>query len=175
MKKTAIFLIFFFAATFAVFSQNSKKLETPEAVGKYAFDIIKKLDNITDAEFINSLITFEEIKVHLNTLPDSTAKKPKEQIKEMVTADYEKRVTDELVKLKDKTKEANIDLSKIEFVDFTYKERSEDGFTGIRGDLVFRYKKINYEVMASAFLIDGKYIPLIIRRMSQRYEAEKKN
>jgi hypothetical protein len=170
MKNTAFLFISFLLLTFTTTAQNAKQLDTPEDIGQYGFSILQKLDNISEKEFINSFITFDEIKAFVTELPDSTASKMKGQLKEMSLEMYEERVTTELKKLKETAKQATIDWTKATFLEYTFNKKSEDGVTGIRGKVIFSYKDQKYEARVSAFLIDGKYVPLIVRRLTQHYE-----
>ena len=167
MKKLAIALVTFFTVTITTYAQNYTQIETPEGIGKYAFSILKKVDHISDKEFINSFITIEEIKAYVNKMPDSTSSRIKEQMDEMSLASYEKKVLDELEELRISAKQKAIDLTTIEYIDFSFKKRVRDGITGIRGKLVFQYKEKKFTIKVASFLIDNKYVPLIIRRLDE--------
>jgi hypothetical protein len=144
-------------------------------MGRYTITLLKKLDTISEKEFMNSFMTYEEIVAYINSLPDSTTVKIKEQLKEMPKEKYEERVLTELKKFKETITQNDIDLTKISYVTYDYKERTEDGVTGIRGTVIFRHGILKYEVKASAFLIDGKYVPLIVRRLKLQPIDKQKN
>ncbi|MFK7747021.1 MAG: hypothetical protein AB8B65_01390 [Kordia sp.] len=165
MKKLTFLLVVFFTATFSVHSQNSKSVETADEVGTYAFNIIKNLDKTSDKDFIASFISIEKLKELVSKQANADGSDIKEMITSFTKEAYEEKVIGALTELKKDAEQYNIVWSDIEFSEFSYEEENEDGFKGIRGDLIFTYKDQKYKVTTSAFFIDNKYAPLIVRRL----------
>ena len=169
MKKSPLLLIAFFIAVFSGYSQNSKGVATTDEVGKFAFNILKNLDNTSEEEFINSLFTIEELKEFLNRHKDSF-NTIKEQISGMEDGAYHKRVAGAFNDMRDRAKQFNIVLKDIEYSDFTFEKKTDDGLTGVQGKLLFKYKEKEYQIQVAALLLDNQYNTLIIRKLREKRE-----
>lgn len=171
MKKLIFFLTALFATTFSAHCQTNKKVDTPEDVGKYAFNVLKNFDNISGEEFIDKLFTIEELKAYVEKhMDDTTESEVKDQINRLTVEGYNARIKEEYTVLKEKATKYSIKWNAIEYLAFEYKEKSEQAFTGIRGKLLFTHKGSVYQVDVQAFKIDNKYIPYIILQLSEKAE-----
>ena len=171
MKKSSFFLIALFIAVFSGYSQNSKSAATADEVGKYAFNILKKLDKTSEEEFVNSLLTIEEVKVYVEKVSDTAAaNRLKKEIKNMDPADYYKKVSEVYHDLKEKGKEYKIVWKDIIYSNFTYELREKRGLKGLEGVLVFTYKETEYKVKTDALQDGDAYLPIIVRKLFKKDE-----
>lgn len=164
MKKSSFLLITLFIVTFSGYSQNSKNVATADEVGKYAFNVLKNLENTSKEQFKNNLLTIEELKEYVNKHSDSL-EEFKEEMNKTDNASYQERVFKVYNEFKEKKKEFKIVWKDIEYSNFTYDEREEVGLKGIRAKLFFKYKENEYVVRIAAIHIKNAYYPLIIRRL----------
>ncbi|WP_298514796.1 hypothetical protein [uncultured Kordia sp.] len=168
MKKLQFIVLAIIATTFFISCQDSKHISNADDLGKYAFDILKKFENSSKEDYVNSLLTLEEFKSFAKKNGDSMQQVVKESIEKLDKKTYESGLLRQYTLLKDKAKELNISWNAIEYGDFTYEERTDDGMTGIRGQLTFTHNGTQYEVSTSALLTDNVYVPVIINQLNEK-------
>ncbi|MGH1385228.1 hypothetical protein [Kordia sp.] len=168
MKKMSFLLIVFFTVTLSVHSQDFSNITSLEKMGKYAFNILKNLDKTSEKEFKNSFLSLAKIKMYVNIKQDYTKNETRDDINKIATETFNQKIIEEYTSLKEKGKEFNIEWNAIEYLDYTYSQKTKDGFTVVRGKLIFKHKENKYQVIASAFFVDNVYKPLIIRRLREK-------
>ena len=169
MKNISFLLVVFFISTFSSYSQDAKSVPSADEVGKYTFNVLKNFENTSEEEFVNSLMTIEEIKKFAEKVTDTTAaNRLKKEASEMDPASYYKRVAEVYHDLKEKGKQYNIVWKDIKYSDFTYELREKRGIKGIEGVLVFTYKEAEYKVKTDALQDGSSYIPIIIRKLFKK-------
>ncbi|AXG70937.1 hypothetical protein KORDIASMS9_03192 [Kordia sp. SMS9] len=168
MKKTLFLFILSLTISFSAFAQINKKVDMPEALGMYAFKLLQNFENTSDKEFIYSLLTLEELKAYTTKHVDAEESYTKREINRLTTEEYHAKITKEYTELQENAKTFKIKWSAIEFVDFTYEEKAEDGFTGIQGKLFFKHNNVTYRTKVDAFLMEDKYAPLIVRSLIEK-------
>lgn len=161
-------LIVFFTVTLSVHSQDFSNITSLEKMGKYAFNILKNLDKTSEKEFKNSFLSLAKIKMYVNIKQDYTKNETRDDINKIATETFNQKIIEEYTSLKEKGKEFNIEWNAIEYLDYTYSQKTKDGFTVVRGKLIFKHKENKYQVIASAFFVDNVYKPLIIRRLREK-------
>lgn len=168
MKKSRLLLIVFFTITFSAHSQDFSNITSLEKMGKYAFNILKNLDKTSEKEFKNSLLSLAKIKMHVNKKQNYAKNETRDDINKIATETYNQKINEEYIALKEKGKEFNIEWNVIEYLDYTHSQKTKDGFTVVRGKLIFKHKENKYQVIASAFFVDNVYKPLIIRKLREK-------
>ncbi|MFK7747022.1 MAG: hypothetical protein AB8B65_01395 [Kordia sp.] len=167
MKKLQFVIIALITTTFFISCQDSKIINKAEDLGHYAFNILKKLDDIPKEEFLNHLFTIEEIKVFAEKYKDSMPERAYESFEKLKKEKYEGTIFGEYEELKKRGEKYTIVWSEIEYSNFTFKKQTQGGLAGIKGVLSFKHKDTLYTVRASALEDGTSYIPLIIRRLNK--------
>ncbi|WP_298514800.1 hypothetical protein [uncultured Kordia sp.] len=162
MKKIAFLFIIFLTTTFSAYCQDTKSDFNANELGKEAFNILKELDKSSEKDFINKLYSLQEIKAFINKKLDTVPSEIRENINQMTTEEYHKKVIDEFNDLKKVGKQYSIDWNSIEYSDFTYEKREESGLKGLRGELVFKSQNEAYIVDVEAILVEDIYEIMIV-------------
>ena len=167
MKKLQFIFSIILATALLISCQNPKHFSKAEDLGKYTFDFLKKLENVSKEQFLNNLLTLKEFKEFANKKDDSMQDIVKESIERLDKKTYKAGLLRQYTLLKEKGKQYNIVWNDISYVDFTYEQRTDDVMTGIRGNLIFKHKDTEYKVLTSALQDGDIYVPVIINRLSK--------
>ena len=167
MKKLQFIFCTIIATTFFISCQNPKHISKAEDVGKYVFDFLKNFENTSKEDYLNSLLTLKEFKEFAQKSGSSMQDVVKQSIERLNKKTYDAGLLRQYTLLKEKAKQYNIVWSAIEYKDFSYQERTDDGMTGIRGDLIFKHNDTEYKVLTSALFAENAYIPVVINRLTE--------
>ena len=157
MKKLQFVLILLITATLFISCQKTKGVAKPGDMGKYVFDLLKNLDETTKDEYIATLFTVEEIKVFGEQNAETLESKTKEDIEGLNKEKYDEKIGIDYNSLKERGKRHGISWNAIEYGDYDFKERDEDGLKGARGTLTFKHGDKSYSVRITSVSIDGMY------------------
>jgi hypothetical protein len=135
MKKS------FFATTFSIFllllvscSSQSK----PEAlIGTYTFELLQKMDTLSQEEFNSHFITLKELREFAkDTTVEATFRKAVTNVSQET---HNIRLQQAYEMITESGKRFNIDWSAITFREYPYTERDESGVTFQDGFVAFDY------------------------------------
>jgi len=169
MKKISFLFIAFLTISFSGFSQNSEPIKNADGVGKYTLNLLKNFENTSEEEFVNSLMTTEDIIKFAEKVADTAVgNNLKKEITKMGATKYYNRVAEVYHDLKEKGKEYGIVWKDIAYVDFTYELRDKKGIKGIEGALVFSCKGTKYKVKTDALYDGDAYLPIIVRKLYKK-------
>jgi len=170
MKKIQIVLITLITTTLFISCQNSKGVSKPDDIGKHALTILKKLDNMTKEEYMSSLFTVEEIKAFGERNAETLTPKAKEGIDKIEKERHEERVKKDYDRLKESAKKNNISWSAIEYDNYEFEERDQDGIKFVRGNLSFKHNDEIYGIGMTSVLVDGTYMLIRTSRLRKKKE-----
>lgn len=157
MKKLQLVLIVLMTSTFFIACQNSKGVSKPDDLGKYTFDILKGFDSATKDSYIKSIFTVEEIKAFGERNAETLTPEAKEDIDGLQKDEYDSRMGNDYNRIKEKASEIGISWDAIEYFDYKFTEKDQDGLKGTRGTLLFKYDGKTYTVKVTGVLIEGIY------------------
>jgi len=137
-------------------SSDVKTVELPkEAIGEYAFNILKNINNMSEDEFMSSFISKEEAlllakKIELDENIIS-------RIEQTSGDKWKSRGIKKMKKIRTKAVGYNINWDKIEYLDALLEDDEVDGFPTVSGDLFFSHDKKIYKTSIVAFRNGNKY------------------
>ncbi|MFK7747023.1 MAG: hypothetical protein AB8B65_01400 [Kordia sp.] len=170
MKKLQIVLIALLTSSLFISCQKSKGVTNADDMGRYAFDILKNLDNVTKYKYVETLFTVDEIKAFGKRNAETLDPKAKKDIDKIEKAEYNERMEKDYFRLKERAKKNNITWNAIEYGDYKFKERDEDGIKGARGKLTFKHGDKTYFVKVTSVHLDGVHRLIRISRLDVHKE-----
>ena len=123
-----------------------KKVQEPEDVGLYAFNLLKSLNQTTKADYVNRFLTIEEIRELAKNEEIVTNQETRNEFKSIKKDEWIGDIEDDYYELKQDGGENGIKWSEVEYLDFVYELEDKDGITGCEGELFFKYKDVSYSV-----------------------------
>ncbi|MGH1385226.1 hypothetical protein [Kordia sp.] len=170
MKKLQFVLIILATSLLFTSCDKTKGVAKPDDMGKYVFDFLKGIDDVTKDGYINYLMTVEEIKAFGKRNAETLTPKAKDDIDDLEKDKYEGKMSRDYNRLKERGKKYKIDWNTIEYGDYEFEERDEDGLKGARGTLSFAYEDKDYAVRITSVSIDGTYKLVRIANLREKRE-----
>lgn len=167
MKKLQYIFILLMTSTFFIACQNSRGVEKAEDMGKYTFDILKKMDNVSKDDYLKAVFTIEEIKEFGKTHAEKIGVKNTKEIANLTTEEYNGRMERDFNRIKEAEKKYSIVWNNIEYSDYTFETREENNMNGTRGNILFKHNDLNYSMRVSALNIDGTYTLIRLAGLKQ--------
>ncbi|MFK7747024.1 MAG: hypothetical protein AB8B65_01405 [Kordia sp.] len=170
MKKLQIVLIALLTSSLFISCQKTKGVSNADDMGRYAFDILKNLDNLSSDEFINTLCTAEEIKAFGKRNAETLDPKAKKGIDDIKKESHEERVGRDYDRLKKGAEKNKISWSAIEYDSYDFEERDQDGIKFVQGKLSIKHKDETYIVGINYALMEGTYMLIRASRLNKKPE-----
>ena len=168
MKKTYYIFTLLITSILFIACQNTRGVENAEDMGKYAFDILKKIDNTSKEAYLKTIFTIEEVKEFGKTHAEEIGERAQKEIASLTVEDYNGRMERDYKKIKNITANDSIVWKNIEYSDYTYETKLEDGMKGTRGELFFKYNDTDYSIRVSALNVDEVYTLVRLSRLSKK-------
>jgi len=165
MKKITAIFVLYIATTLLIYCGSSSAIQEPNAVGTYAFKILKDFKNVSEQAFLNKLLTYESLQETINKEGNTIADRTKNEFKRMTKEDYNSRITRDYDEIKAKAEEFGIVWNQIEYVNYTSKEKTRDGIKGSDGKLYFSHNGEKYTVTISAMDFGNGYSIIELERL----------
>lgn len=167
MKKLYCIFALLITATLFIACQNAKGVTKADDMGKFAFEILKKLDHTSKDDYLKIILTIEEIKEFGENNADKIGERGKKQIDNLTAEDYNARMEGDFMRVKEEAEKYGIVWNEIEYSDYTYETKEEDNMIGTRGNLLFKYNDTTYSIRVAALLIDDIYTLIRLDRLNK--------
>jgi len=150
-------------------NQNTVKgVEKPEDLGNYTFELLKKLDNTSEATFVNSLTSVAEMKAFAEKQGDNITGVAKTYIDELTDEAYNQQISSDYSQLKKRGEQYKIAWNDIKFNDYKFNIKETDGLQSLYGNIMFKSEGNLYNVNISSIFMDDVYSLLRITRLTKR-------
>ncbi|WP_298514795.1 hypothetical protein [uncultured Kordia sp.] len=170
MKKLQFILTVLVTSILFVSCSKHKGTANAEDLGKYVFGILKDFDNITKDDYINSLLTVEEVKAFGKRNAETLSTRTKEQIDRLEEGRYNLRMGKDYNRTKERAQKADISWSAIKYDNYEFKEDDEDGIKTSRGKLTFKHDGKTYRVSIISAFLEGTHTLIRIYKLNQEKE-----
>ena len=157
MKKLQLIAFVLITSALFISCKDSKSVSKPDDLGKYVFDILKDFDNVTKDGYINTILTVEEIKAFGERNAETLDPKAKKSIDRLEKDEYDDRMGRDFNRIKEKAQKAGVAWDAIEYANYEFEERDENGMTSYRGVLTFKHADEAYSVRVIGVLLEGSY------------------
>ena len=164
MKKF-IFILALVSCNNLNFDAKTTEL-SKEEVGKYAYNILKNINNMSEEEFVTNFISKNEILdlgVKIKVDEDII-----NRIEQTTEDKWKQRAVKKMKRIRKKAIEYNINWENIEYLDVIFEEIEVDGFPSVTGDLFFTYDENKYKTSVVAFQNGDKYQLGIIEGLNKK-------
>lgn len=166
MKKTLLLICSIIFISMIVSCEKSKFKE-PDQIGKYAFDILKSMQDITKEDYINHFVSVEDLREYVKRNEDKIEDKIKNKMTSLTKEEVASEIGEDFNRLKKKAIESGIIWKDIEYQDYTYKLEKEGSLEGTIGDLYFKYNAETYRVKISTILLEHGYALVEVKRLKK--------
>jgi len=156
-QKLLCFIICIIAISHLGFAS---KITNPENIGKQVFKILKDFEKNKQVGFSQNFITIKEIWELANNKDVIKSEMSRKQMASMEYKFWNDRIDSRYERIKENGKKYNIRWDEIEYSDFLYCIKFEDGIRGCKGDLSFKHKDNFFEINVS-YVFDGKEFKLV--------------
>lgn len=168
MKKIMTLFVLSIVLTSFVACVSTKVVKEPDALGTYAFRMLKDLQGMSEQDFINKLLTIETLREAVKKEGNEMNEKVKNEISRMSKEDYNARIIRDYKEIKEKGTEYNIVWNKIKYIDYTYKARVKNGVKESDGTLSFSHNSDTYTVSISAMNLGDGYAIIELERLRKK-------
>lgn len=165
MKKLQFVFILCVSTTLFIACGSQKTITEPNAVGTYAFKILKDFQKVSEQDFLEKLLTYEALQEAVNKEENAIGDRAKNEFKRMTKEDYTSRITRDYTEIKAKATAFGIVWNQIEYVNYTSEEKTRDGITGSDGKLYFNHNGEKYTVTISAMNLGNGYSIIELERL----------
>ncbi len=156
MKKLSYLFVLLMTSTFFISCQQTQELKEPDTVGKYAFDLLKKIPDISKQAYMDRLLTIEQLRDFAKN-DSEISEKTKNRMTKVSKEDFNAGMERNYNKIKKKAIEYGIVWNAIEYMDYTYKTEERNGIKGITGDMYFKYKNETYTIEVNAMNLTNEF------------------
>lgn len=167
MKKLHYIFALFVTTFLFIACQPSKSVEKPEDMGTYAFNMLKKLDDMSKDDYIKTIFTVEEVKEFGKKNADKISERGKKEIASLTAEDYNARMERDFNSIIEDGKEYGIVWKNIQYSDYTFEAKEEDNIAGTKGKVLFKHNDTTYAVGVSALIVDAGYRLIRLSRLTE--------
>ncbi|MBC8756145.1 hypothetical protein H2O64_15825 [Kordia sp. YSTF-M3] len=168
MKKLYYIFALVITSTLFIACQNSKGVAKAEDMGKYVFDVLKKMDNTSKDDYIKTIFTFEEVKEFGENNADKISERGRKEIANLEADKYNGRMESDYNRIKEAAEKNSIVWNAIEYSDYMYEDKEEDNVKGTKGEVLFKHNDVTYSVNVSSLIVDDKYRLIRLSRLAKK-------
>ncbi len=168
MKKLYYIFALLITSTLFIACQNSKGVAKAEDMGKYVFDVLKKMDNTSKDDYIQTIFTIEEVKEFGKNNADIINERGRKQIADLTAEKYNERMEIDYNSIKKAAENYGIVWNAIEYSDYTYEDKEEDNVKGTKGEVLFKHNDVTYSVNVSALIVADSYRLIRLSRLVKK-------
>ncbi|QHI34766.1 hypothetical protein IMCC3317_01100 [Kordia antarctica] len=167
MKKITILFVLCSFTTLFLACGSSSTIKEPDAIGKYAFKILKDIQTTSKQEFLTKLLTIETLREAVKKEENGFSERAKNEITRMTKEDYNSRIERDYNQLKKQAIKYNIVWNKIKYIDYTFKIKEKNGDKSTDGTLYFSHNSQTYVVSVSTVNIGEGYSIIELERLKK--------
>lgn len=167
MKKLISLFVLYSTTTLFMACGSTSTIKEPDAIGTYAFKILKDIQTTSKEEFINKLLTIEALHEAIKKDENGFSERMKNEITRMTKEDYNSRIANDYNQIKEKAIEYGIVWNKIKYIDYTYKLKERNGDKSTDGELYFSHNSQTYTVSVSTINIGEGYSIIELERLKK--------
>jgi len=135
-----------------VYTACNSNVSADGTIGKYTFELLKKLDTISSADFNNHFITLEEFRAFVK---DTTIEANfRNAITRVSKEKYEKGLLQAYEMLKESGETQQINWKNITFKEYVFQERPDSGVTFHDGFVVFHHDTKTFMAKIVSFMYE---------------------
>lgn len=157
-----------------VFSMNAQHIyaqdgRAADALAERIIKTLQKLDTNDSRTYKSLMVNMKQVEQFIDQM--TLSENQKAMIIEAIhEQDINVRQEENFRRLVREIGETGINLKNIEYEEFLYKLRIDDGIKELKGDIYFKDGDEHYEMRVQAGLMDGEFILLEFRNLDISYE-----
>ncbi len=150
-----------------LFGCTDNSIKNPEQIGKQVFKILKNFDMGKEC-FIENFISIEEIHQLATNTEVVKQEGTRKDMAAMVKKNWIGRLANKYERIEKNGKKHKIDWQTIEYSDFIYKIKNDEGIRGCKGELYFKSQGQSYEIQVSSIYNGKEYKLVKIERIKKQ-------
>lgn len=158
--KQSIFKLLLISFLMILSSCNQDMIKEPEQIGKQVFGILKDISTKNKADYVSNFLSIEEIRELGKNEEVVTEEKTRNEMTSMLKEDWVGRIEGYYNDIKEKGGQYGINWQDIEYLDFVYEIKTDNGIKGCKGSLYFKYKDKPYKIKVTS-IFNGKEYKLV--------------
>jgi len=137
---------------FAFCACSTNNVREPEQIGKQVFEILKNISSSSKDDYISNFLSIEEIRElgkNEDVVKDADTRN---EMTSMLKEKWISKIEKDYNRIKEKGGKSGIIWNEIQYLDFVYELKDEDGIKGCEGELYFKFSDKSFKIeIASIF------------------------
>ena len=151
------FKIFFITIMFAFTACSTYNIKEPEQIGKQVFRILKNISNSSKESYIENFLSIEEIRELGKNKQVVKSEKTRNEMTSMLKKEWIDRIENDYNRIKRNGGKYGINWNNIEYLDFIYELKDEDGLKVCEGELYFKFNDKSFKIDAYSIFNAKEY------------------